>query len=80
MTKFSESTVEDAALSWLDPLGYSIAHGPEIAPDCLTAERSEFSDVFLNDRQKASKTTVPPCSPPSNFTSRFPACRVGFSD
>jgi type I restriction enzyme R subunit len=29
--RFSESVVEDAALAWLEGLGYSALHGPEIA-------------------------------------------------
>ena len=29
---FTESVVEDAALAWLESLGYTIKHGPEIAP------------------------------------------------
>lgn len=32
MTAFTESTVEDAALGWLETAGWQIAHGPEIAP------------------------------------------------
>ena len=32
MSHLTESTVEDAALSWLGELGYAVAHGPEIAP------------------------------------------------
>jgi len=32
MTAFTESVVEDAALAWLESLGYAIKHGPEIAP------------------------------------------------
>ncbi len=43
MAKFSESTVEDAALSWLDELGYSVAQGQLIAPDSPTAERAPSS-------------------------------------
>ena len=31
MTAFTESVVEDAALAWLESLGYTIKHGPEIA-------------------------------------------------
>ncbi len=38
MTGFTEPVVEDAALAWLQALGYSIAHGPEIAPGELAAE------------------------------------------
>ena len=33
MTAFSESVVEDAALAWLEAIGWRIAHGPDIAPD-----------------------------------------------
>ena len=33
MTSFTESIVEDAALSWLETLGWRVAHGPDIAPD-----------------------------------------------
>lgn len=28
---FTESVVEDAALSWLETLGYAVMHGPHIA-------------------------------------------------
>jgi hypothetical protein len=28
--KFTESVVEDAALAWLESLGYTVKHGPEI--------------------------------------------------
>ncbi len=31
MTSFTESIVEDAALAWLEALGYSVLHGPDIA-------------------------------------------------
>ena len=34
---FTESVVEDAALEWFGELGYSILHGPEIAPGEPTA-------------------------------------------
>ena len=30
--QFMESVVEDAALAWLESIGYTIKHGPEIAP------------------------------------------------
>jgi hypothetical protein len=32
MPAFTESVVEDAALAWLESLGYAVKHGPEIAP------------------------------------------------
>ena len=28
----TESVIEQAALAWLESLGYSVKHGPEIAP------------------------------------------------
>lgn len=31
MSAFSESVVEDAALAWLESLGYAVLHGPAIA-------------------------------------------------
>ena len=32
MSGFTESVVEDAALAWLEALGYRVLHGPEISP------------------------------------------------
>jgi type I restriction enzyme R subunit len=32
MTSFTESVVEQAALAWLESVGWTIVHGPEIAP------------------------------------------------
>jgi len=29
---FTESTVEDVALAWLESTGWDVAHGPDIAP------------------------------------------------
>ena len=29
---FTESIVEDAALAWLEALGYAVLHGSDIAP------------------------------------------------
>lgn len=31
---FTESIVEDATLAWLESLGYTVTHSPEIAPTC----------------------------------------------
>jgi len=36
---FSESVVEEAALAWLESLGYAILHGPDVAPGEPFAER-----------------------------------------
>lgn len=40
MSTFTESVVEDAALAWLEAIGWQVAHGPDIAPDMPAAERA----------------------------------------
>ncbi len=50
MPNFTESIVEDAALSWLGELGFAVLHGPEIAPGELTEARADYKQVFLFDR------------------------------
>ncbi len=47
---FAESTVESAALAWLESLGWQIAHGPDIAPDMHSAERTDYGEVVLAHR------------------------------
>lgn len=41
MTPFTESVVEDAALAWLESLGYAVLHGPDIAAGVPGAECSD---------------------------------------
>jgi len=36
--RFTESVVDEAALAWLESLGYAILYGPPIAPGELLAE------------------------------------------
>jgi hypothetical protein len=36
--RMAESVVEDAAVAWLESLGDSMFHGPEITPNELAAE------------------------------------------
>ena len=50
MSAFTESVVEQAALAWLESLGWSVAHGPDIAPDTPGAERANYSQVVLEGR------------------------------
>jgi len=47
---FTESVVEQAALAWLESLGYTILSGPEIAPDEPAAERDDYGQVVLDRR------------------------------
>ena len=46
----NESIVEDAALEWFGELGYTVAHGPHLAPVEPAAERDSFSEVVLVER------------------------------
>jgi type I restriction enzyme R subunit len=42
MSDFTESTVEEAALAWLESAGWQVAHGPDIAPDTSAVERADY--------------------------------------
>ncbi|BFU94181.1 MAG: hypothetical protein NTNFB02_09030 [Nitrospira sp.] len=42
---FSESVVEDAALAWLEALGYDVLHGLEIAVGEPAAERTDHKQL-----------------------------------
>lgn len=50
MTTFTESEVEQAALEWIEGLHWSIAHGPDIAPDTPNSERVNYEQVILERR------------------------------
>jgi type I restriction enzyme, R subunit len=48
-TGFMESDAEEATLGWLESLGYTIRHGPEIAFGVDGGERSDpgYHDTIL---------------------------------
>ena len=50
MGSFTESTVEQAALAWLESIGWAVRHGAEIAPGELAAERSDYGQAVLAQR------------------------------
>jgi type I restriction enzyme R subunit len=52
MNAFNESIVEDAALSWFGELGYTIGHGPHLAPGEPSAERDQAEDALFRLRFK----------------------------
>jgi type I restriction enzyme R subunit len=58
-----ESEVEEAALSWLDGLGYSILNGPALAPGEPGAERATYGDVVLVGRLRAALAKLNPAIP-----------------
>ncbi len=46
----SEEDVENAALEIFSSLGYTVIHGPDIAPEGVHPERNDYSDVVLVER------------------------------
>ena len=63
MPSLNESIVEDAALEWLGELGYSIGHGPHLAPGEPAAERTSFGDVVLAGRLREAIWRLNPSIP-----------------
>lgn len=60
---FNESTVEEAALSWFEELGYAIVQGPSIAPGEPETERQSFGDVVLVRRLREAIDRLNPDIP-----------------
>ncbi len=67
----TEGTVEDAALSWLGELEYSILHGPEIAPGELAAERTSFCGTVLGERLRTTLRKLNPALPTEALDEAF---------
>ena len=44
--RLTESDVEEAALAWLQGLGWRVAHGPDIAPVTAGAARDDWAFVI----------------------------------
>ena len=65
MSSFTESIVEEAALAWLEALGYVVLHGPEIAAGEPGAERSDpnYRDVVLDGRLRQALFRLDPDLP-----------------
>ena len=63
MTALTEADVEKAALEWLQTAGWTVAYGPEIAPDTPNAERSDYGQVYLEQRLRAALAALNPALP-----------------
>lgn len=48
MTAPTESIVEDAALTWLEALGYAVKHGPVIAAGESVREHCAYCELELS--------------------------------
>lgn len=70
---FTESVVEDAALAWLEGLGYQALHGPNIAAGELAAGRTDpnYRDVILEQRLRDALVRHNPDSSSDAFEDAF---------
>ena len=71
MTTINESVVEEAALAWLEALGWQTAHGPDIAPDTTNAERSNYEQVALERRLQDALAELNPGLPTTAVDDAF---------
>ena len=71
MKGFTESEVEEAALAWLEAIGWSIAHGPDIAPDASGAERAGYGEVVLEQRLRDALVRLNPNLPAEAIEDAF---------
>ena len=68
---FTESELEEVALEWLDGVGYTIAHGAEIAPGEPKAERDDHHEVILARRLREALERLNPDLPPDLLEEAF---------
>jgi len=63
--RFTESIVEDAALAWLEVLGYAVLYGPDLAAGEADAERLDpnYHDVVLDGRIRQALVRLNPNLP-----------------
>lgn len=71
MAYLTESTVESAALAWLAATGWQVAHGPDIAPDTLAAERRDYGEVVLAQRLRDALARLNPALPAEALEEAF---------
>ena len=67
----TESGLENIVLGWFGELGYTILHGPEIAPETPQAERSSYSDPLLPARVHSALSRLNPHLPPEALEEAF---------
>lgn len=71
MKTFTESDVEQAALSWLQNLGYTILYDLDIAPGELLSERENYRQVVLETRLRQALQRINPQIPPDAIEEAF---------
>ena len=71
MSTFAESDVEQAALDWLEGLGWHVAHGPDVAPESAGAERADYGRVVLEQRLRDALARLNPDLPAEALDDAF---------
>ena len=71
MTAFTEATVEQAALAWLEALGYEVLRGRDIAPGEIWAEREDYGEVVLVGRLREALERLNPELPAEALEEAF---------
>lgn len=67
----TESIIEQAALAWLKSLGWTVKHGPEIAPGDLAAERADYGQIVLTQRLQDALARLNPTLPAEALSDAF---------
>lgn len=71
MPSFTESVIEEAAITWFTSLGYSYVYGKDLDPEGAHPERATFSEVLLAGRLKSSLARINPAIPASALEDAF---------
>src|SRR6266481_5463579 len=67
----TESVVEQAALAWLEAVGWRVVYGPDIAPDTPAAERRDYGEVVLTQRLRDALARLNPTLPAEAIEDAF---------
>ncbi|MBO9323173.1 MAG: type I restriction endonuclease subunit R, partial [Roseiflexus sp.] len=67
----TESTIESAALAWLESSGWQVAHGPDLAPGAPASERRDYSEVTLTGRLRDALARLNPDLPAEALEDAF---------
>src|SRR3990170_2188203 len=71
INRITESTIEEAALAWLESLGYAVKYGPEIAQGEIAAERTDYGQVVLEERLRQALVQLNPQLPAEAIEDAF---------
>jgi type I restriction enzyme, R subunit len=71
MSAFNESVVEQAALAWLESIGWPVKGGAEIAPGEPGAERDDYGQVVLAQRLRDALARLNPALPAEALEDAF---------